>query len=149
MTSTEYISYAIRQRQDSIARRLEPILSLNSLENENIYWYGSCRRWYTLRKSCNLAAKRRKNTSSADDQIDHAITSDPPSTLIKSQRGVFDYKSQCIVCEKPFTIRKKASLVVISNRGESLKLKAKEINDIKFVTCWTNLMPIWVKIWTW
>lgn len=129
VTSTESLSYAIRQRQDSIARRLEPILTLNSLENENIYWHGSCRRWYTLKKSCNLAAKRRKNTSSADDQIDHAITSDPPSALTRSQRGVFDYKSQCIVCEKPFTIRKKASLVMTSNRGESLKRKAKEIND--------------------
>ena len=29
------------------------------LEHKSVIWHGECRRWYTLEKSCDLAAKKR------------------------------------------------------------------------------------------
>ena len=37
--------------------------------------------------------------------------------------------TQCIICEKPFTERKKASIAMTESRGQSLKRKAEELND--------------------
>ena len=84
-----------------------------------------------MKKNCDLAAKRQKSTLSQHDDEQPSTSSDATtvSTLTRSQKSVLDYKTQCIVCEKPFTKCKKASLVMTSNRGHTLKRKAEELND--------------------
>ena len=92
--SVESLRYAVTQRQDSIARRLEHIVTSDSQNDKNIYWHGDGRRWYSLKKSCDLAAKRRQSLIGQEDSEQPGASSDntTPSTLTRSKRSVLDYK---------------------------------------------------------
>ena len=129
VTSVTALQTAIEKRQDTVAKRLQPVLTPDILEHQKMVWHGECRRRYTLKKSCELAEKRRVvvlNTHIQDSETNSSLLS---GHMTRSHRDTFDYMTQCIICEKPFTKRKKASIAMTESRGQSLKRKAEELND--------------------
>ena len=42
VTSMDSLHYAIKQHQDSVAKRLEPIVSMDKQDEKNMYWHGHC-----------------------------------------------------------------------------------------------------------
>ena len=126
--TTDTLVNAMSKRQDSVALRLSGHIS----SEKQMKWHGDCRRWYTLQKSCNLAEKRRKQSSCEGSNGTSTPLSDSKPKFLRSRVSTFNYLRQCIICERKFTIRNRASKAKrpkTDTRGKTLKNKATELGD--------------------
>ena len=130
VTSLDTLKFAIEKRQDDIGKRLQSFVVAETVSHQQMKWHGECRRWYTLKKSCDLAEKRRMPGSSVQirNDVNSNIQQKGVEYMTRSRVGSFDYVTQCIVCEKPFTKRNKASIAMSVGRGQSLKKKVELID---------------------
>ena len=67
-----------------------------------------------------------KNNSGFNTHTAYCEESDQVTRL---QRSKFNFSSQRVICEKPYSIRQKASTDMTNNRGLSLYNEAKTLND--------------------
>jgi len=58
LTSLTSLKDAMAHRQDDIAKRLQKDFTPNILSEMTLWWHGQCRRWYTLKKSYECAARK-------------------------------------------------------------------------------------------
>lgn len=92
--STDTLLNATPKRQDSVALRLSGQISSET----QLKWHGDCRRWYTLQKTCNLAEKKHKQSSSeGSNGASTSSSSDSKQKFLGSRVSAFNYLSQCII----------------------------------------------------
>ena len=128
--TTDTLVNAMSKRQESVALRL----SGHASSEKQMKWHGDGRRWYTLQKSCNLAERRRKQSSCEGSNGTSTSSSDSKQKFLRSRVSTFNYLRQCIICERKFTIRNKASKAMTDTRGKTLKKKATELGDRKMLS---------------
>lgn len=117
------LKLALDARQDSVADRLREDINDESWLTKAPKWHATCRNWYTLRKSYELAKSRRLQDRSTEEP--QAGTSSAVYTT-RSVVPSFKPKQMCLVCGKEYYRSKKPTLkVATKNREDSIRTKAK------------------------
>jgi len=132
VTETKKLTEAIKARQDAIALRIQQDYTDDFITLKRPKWHGSCRRWYTLKRSYTLAEEKRKSEQLCPEIIGDSTKKgqcEESEQAVRLPRSTFNYCSQCILCEKPFSKRQKQCIAMTQSRGYSLYEKAKRLND--------------------
>ena len=148
VTSVESLRYAVTQRQDSIARRLEHIVTSDSQNDKNIYWHGDCRRWYTLKKVVILLRSGDKASSVRKivSNLVHRLTPQHHQ-LWQDRKGASWTTSLNVLCARSPSRHARRPVWWWPKTGENLwSGRPKNWMTDK---CRTKSVPTWDKIWTW
>lgn len=124
---------AAEARQDETALRLEAdITSDTFLTEKKPLWHPDCRNVYTLKKSYELARRKRTNGEKSSSAQEPVCATDGASVRsTRSSSATFDAKSQCVICNKTYDREGKLpkSMVQTENRQQSLLSKAQSLQD--------------------
>ena len=128
-SSVKTLREATEARQDDTALRLKSDLSSATfILDRHPQWHQSCRNLYCLKKSYELAEKKRINRPEPEgrSEAENAL-----GVVRRSSIVPFDAKTMCVICSKIFDKdgRKPTSLVETGTRQKSLMDKASQLQD--------------------